>query len=347
MATQDSMATRGMKGEVWHICASFPGWDNRFAAKQRAIAVDKIGMRLLSYAAGGRSSFGALTPDGLGVVDLAARLRGVTDLSDLLAQERLSDAADVLSRMADTGGADHQLADVTFERLLPRPPKILCIGVNYGGRAAEYAERQTVRNRSYPSVFVRFPQTLVGHCQALVRPPESRRLDYEGEIVVVIGAGGRRIPVAAARRHIAGVTLGNDGTVRDWASHGKFNVTQGKNWASSGSIGPWLVTLDEIGGFESLRLTTRVNGELRQDDTPAAMRHPIEYLVHYLSTFVALKPGDAIFTGTPTGAGARLDPPRWLEPGDVVEVAVPEIGVLRNPVRDEPMPEPRPRPTER
>ena len=184
-------------------------------------------------------------------------------------------------------------------------------------------------------MFVRFPDSLTGHEQPLIRPPESAQLDYEGEITVVIGTGGRRIPVAEARNHIAGVSLGNEGTIRDWVRHAKFNVTQGKNWPSSGALGPWLVPLDEIGDFDNLHLTTAVNGEVRQNDTPASMKYPIEYQVHYLSTFTELHPGDVIFTGTPTGAGARQDPPVWLRPGDVVEVIVPGIGTLRNPIVDE------------
>ena len=285
-------------------------------------------MRLLSYTAHGASSFGVLTPDRTGVVDLAARVDGVIDLGDLIAQGRIDEA----TQWAVCDAADHALGDIVFERLLPRPGKIICIGVNYGGRSAEYAED---RGDAYPSVFVRFPATLVGHEQPLLRPPESEQLDYEGEIVVVIGTGGRRISVEQARSHIAGVTLGNEGTIRDWVRHGRFNVTQGKNWHRSGSIGPWLVTIDEIGDLDDLHLTTRVNGELRQDDLASNMRFSIEYQIHYLSTFVGLDAGDVIFTGTPTGAGARFDPPKWLTPGDVVEVTVPEIGTLRNPILDE------------
>ena len=286
-------------------------------------------MRLLSYTAQGDPTFGLLTPDGAGVIDLASRLDGVTDLGDLIAQGRLDEAA----RWAESSpAADHDLADIASERLIPHPGKIICIGVNYGGRGAEYAEE---RRDAYPSVFVRFPETLVGHEQPLLRPPESEQLDYEGEIVVVIGTGGRRIPIEQARSHIAGLSLGNEGTIRDWLRHGRFNVTQGKNWHRSGSVGPWLVTIDEIGALGDLHLTTRVNGELRQDDLAANMHFSIEYQIHYLSTFVGLDAGDMIFTGTPTGAGARFDPPRWLKPGDIVEVNVPEIGTLRNPVRDE------------
>ncbi len=285
-------------------------------------------MRFLSYSSHGRASFGAVV-DGDRIVDLGGRLDGVRDLGDLLVQDRLGDAR----RLVPSAEPDHRLADVTYERTVPRPGKILCIGVNYGGRNAEYRDGQAAPDR--PSVFVRFPESLVGHGQDLVRPPESDQLDYEGEIVVVIGRSGRRIPRHEARDHIAGLTLGNEGTIRDWVRHAKFNVTQGKNWARSGSLGPWMVTMDEVGDVEALRLTTRVNGELRQDDTPATMAFPIEAQIEYLSTFCTLEPGDLIFTGTPTGAGARFDPPRYLVPGDLVEVHVDGIGTLRNGVRDE------------
>lgn len=288
-------------------------------------------MKLLSYShpaiRDGRESFGVAADSG--VIDLTTRLDGVRDLSDLLTQSRLDEARTV----AETAEADVALDQITYLRTLPSPGKIFCIGVNYGGRNAEYKDGQDAPTK--PSVFVRFPSSFTGHGHDLVRPPESPQLDYEGEIVAVIGTGGRRIPRAEARTHIAGLALGNEGTIRDWVRHAKFNVTQGKNWDSSGSIGPWMTTLDEIGDFEQLHLTTHVNNELRQDDTPATMAYPIEFQIEYLSTFCTLEPGDIIFTGTPTGAGARFDPPRFLVPGDVVEVSVPELGTLRNGIRDE------------
>jgi 2-keto-4-pentenoate hydratase/2-oxohepta-3-ene-1,7-dioic acid hydratase in catechol pathway len=284
-------------------------------------------MRLLSYSTNGVPSFGLVTADGEGIIDLARRLPGATDLGAAIADDRLRE-----SMVFATARPDVAIASATFERVVPWPRKIFCIGVNYGGRSAEYSDPT---DAAYPSVFVRYPDSLTGHERPLVRPPESDQLDYEGEIVVVVGKAGRRIAVDDARRHIAGLTLGNEGTIRDWVRHAKFNVTQGKNWDSSGSVGPWMVTIDEFADFDGLHLTTRVNGEVRQDDTPATMKYPIEYQIHYLSTFTTLLPGDLIFTGTPTGAGARFDPPRWLAPGDVVEVNVPEIGTLRNSIVDE------------
>lgn len=284
-------------------------------------------MRLLTYSTPDATSFGLVDRAGTGVIDLRTRLAGVDDLGDLLAKGRLEEARSHVDEEAD-----HQLDTVTVDRLLPWPNKIFCIGVNYGGRAAEYADPG---DAAFPSVFVRFPDSFTGHDQGLIRPPESPQLDYEGEIVAVIGTAGRRIPVDRARSHLAGVTLGNEGTIRDWVRHAKFNVTQGKNWASTGAFGPHLVTMDEIPEFDALTLSTHVNGERRQHDSPATMKYSIEYQIHYLSTFTELRPGDVIFTGTPTGAGARFDPPRWLVPGDVVEVSVDEIGVLRNHVVDE------------
>ena len=184
-------------------------------------------------------------------------------------------------------------------------------------------------------MFPRFPESFVGHGQPLLRPPESEQLDYEGEIALVIGKAGRRIAAADAWSHVAGLTCLNEGTIRDWLRHGKFNVTQGKNWDASGSMGPWLVTADEFDPRAPLTVTTRVNGEIRQHDTTANLMFPFDELIRYISTWTTLQPGDVISTGTPIGAGVRFTPPRFLKPGDVVEVEVSGIGTLSNPVADE------------
>jgi len=306
-------------------------------------------MRLLSYSLDTspdrQPRWGLVDRSGIGVVDLGSRITDVTDLQTLVTAGRTAEAATHLNE-----AADHALDEVTFERPLAWPRKVFCIGVNYGGRAAEYLDPS---DASYPSVFVRFPDSFTGHDRALIRPPESPQLDYEGEIVAVVGRGGRRIPVADAPDHLLGLTLGNEGTIRDWVRHAKFNVTQGKNWETTGAIGPWITCFTAVnaggvagearggdGGLRrsdlgDLRITTTVNGEVRQDDSTATMKYDIAYQVHYLSTFTTLSPGDLIFTGTPTGAGARFDPPRWLVPGDVVEISVPGLGTLRNTVADE------------
>lgn len=274
----------------------------------------------------GRVSFGIWREDG--IVDLGTRLAGRhATLHALVAAGDLAAA-----RAVSSGPADHAHAEVRLDKPLLSFGKCICVGVNYPDRNAEYKDASDAPR--YPSLFIRFPESLVGPDAPLIRPPESVQLDYEGEIVIVIGKSGRRIPADAWAEHVIGYTLANEGTIRDWVRHGKFNVTPGKNWASSGSLGPWIVTADEVGDAP-LRVRTRVNGEVRQDDTTDRMVFPFARILEYVSTFCTLEPGDIILTGTPTGSGARFDPPRFLAPGDVVEVESPGIGILRNTVTDE------------
>ena len=284
-------------------------------------------MRLLSYRAEDRNSFGAVLETGE-IVDLRARL-GLRSLRELLENDALAAAAST----AQSAQPDYRLDDVTLLPTITNPQKIICIGVNYGNRNAEY--RDASDQPKYPSVFMRTRESLVGHNADIMRPPESEQLDYEGEIVIVIGRAGRRISRENAWQHIAGLSLMNEGSVRDWLRHAKFNVTQGKNFACSGSFGPWMITSDELDPRSELILTTHVNDELRQSDTTANLIFPFDYLISYLSTFYELKPGDIIATGTPTGAGARFDPPKYLRAGDRVTVHVDGIGTLSNVVADE------------
>ena len=265
--------------------------------------------------------------DGAQVWDLTARLGALSVKGliqgDLAAAER-----------ACRGPGDRRMDEITLALPLPDPGKIVCVGVNYVDRNAEYADGSMPPDK--PSLFMRTPLSLSPHGQAIWRPPESEQLDYEGEIVLVIGRAGRRVTAARAHDHIAGLTAMNEGSVRDWLRHGKFNVTQGKNFDRSGGLGPWIET--DLSGVELTDMTveTRVNGELRQRDTTANMAFPFARIIEYVSTFMTLLPGDLIATGTPTGAGARFDPPKWLVPGDVVEVEVEGVGTLRNTVEDEP-----------
>ena len=232
-----------------------------------------------------------------------------------------------------TDRRDYAVKDVKMLPPLTRPGKVICVGVNYPDRNSEYKDGSGAPE--YMSLFPRFISGFNGNGENLVRPPESEQLDYEGEIVVVIGKGGRRIAEAEAYDHIAAVTLCNEGTIRDWVRHAKFNVTQGKNWDRSASMGPWLMPFSGPEMIHGVTLETRVNGEVRQHDNTANMVFSFTKIINYISTFTTLSPGDMIVTGTPTGAGARLDPPQWLKPGDVVEIEVPTIGVLRNGIEDE------------
>ncbi|KRP99125.1 2-hydroxyhepta-2,4-diene-1,7-dioate isomerase [Bradyrhizobium yuanmingense] len=284
--------------------------------------------RLATYSVKGDVSYGAVLEGG--IVNLSARhARDYPTLREVIAAGKLiSFAEEAAGRKPD-----HALTEINWLPPVPAPEKIICIGVNYPDRNAEYKDGQEAPK--YPSMFMRSPRSFVGHDTPLVRPRASAQLDYEGEIVLVIGKPGRHIPESTALDHIAALTLCNEGSVRDWLRHAKFNVTQGKNFDSSGSLGPWLVPYTRESQVADIRLTTHVNGELRQDDRTSRLMFSVRYLLNYISTFATLAPGDIIITGTPTGAGARFDPPRYLKPGDIVEVEAEGIGRLRNGVVDE------------
>jgi len=284
--------------------------------------------RLATFSVNGVIKYGAV--DDGGVIDLSARHgKDYPTLREVV-------AAGALGRLAEDAARhqpDHALDAITWLPPIQQPEKIICIGVNYPDRNAEYKDGSDAPK--YPSMFMRTPRSFVGHEAPLVRPRASPQLDYEGELVLIIGKAGRHIAESAALDHIAAVTLCNEGTIRDWVRHAKFNVTQGKNFDSTGSLGPWLVPYANEAQIADIRLTTRVNGELRQDDRTSRLIFPFRYLIRYISTFTTLVPGDVIVTGTPTGAGARFDPPRYLKPGDIIEVEAEGVGLLRNGVIDE------------
>ncbi len=280
-------------------------------------------MKLITFHPdGGDQSYGLWRDDG--IVDLGRRF-SYHSLAAMIADGALD-----FARVHLPTEPDYTHDEVTLDKPLTDWGKCFCVGVNYPDRNEEYKDASDLPK--HPSLFIRFPESFTGPDMPLVRPPESAQLDYEGEVVLVIGKRGRRITAENWREHVCAFTIGNEGTIRDWVRHGKFNVTPGKNWSSTGSIGPWLVTMDET--IDVMRVTTRVNGELRQDDTTDRMMFPFGRILEYISTFCTLEPGDIIFTGTPTGSGARLDPPKFLAPGDIVEVEVSGLGVLRNGVID-------------
>jgi 2-keto-4-pentenoate hydratase/2-oxohepta-3-ene-1,7-dioic acid hydratase in catechol pathway len=281
-------------------------------------------MRLASYNLRGRPSFGAVVGDG--IVDLRARLSRFATLLEVFRAQALDEA----KAAADGVRPDVPLSEVELLPPLTAPEKILCIGINYANRGADY---NVTNNPKYPSMFYRAPNSMVGSGQKLIRPKISEQLDYEGEIAIVIGRECKHVAKDRALDVIAGITLANEGTIRDWTRHGQFNVTQGKNFDATGAIGPWIVTGVDL--KKPLHLITRKNGEVIQDDTTASMIFTFTDIISYTTTFMTLKAGDIICTGTPTKNTPKVDPPVWLKPGDTIEVECPDIGVLRNSVADE------------
>ncbi|WP_025038756.1 fumarylacetoacetate hydrolase family protein [Bradyrhizobium sp. DOA9] len=284
--------------------------------------------KLCTFLVDGKIRYGLFRPGG--VVDLSARLGSRwPGLKEVIADGALNQLVDAgTSFPLDFGDGEFRLVPP-----IESPEKIICVGVNYPDRNEEYKDGQAAP--SNPSLFIRFPRSFVGHEFPLTRPKASQQLDYEGEIAFIIGKPGRHIRQIDALDHIAALSIANEGTIRDWVRHAKFNVTQGKNFDGTGSIGPWIVPYRSEAQLADIRLTTRVNGEIRQDDRTSRMIFDFRRLISYISTFTTLVPGDVILSGTPTGAGARFDPPRWLAPGDIVDVEAEGIGLLRNGVVDE------------
>ncbi|MEO0390327.1 MAG: fumarylacetoacetate hydrolase family protein [Pseudomonadota bacterium] len=281
-------------------------------------------MKFATYTAEGRQHYGIDT--GAGMIACDPYHTEWSTLRDVI-------AADGLHSLVQHRDKPVSHTEFTYDIPIPNPEKIICVGVNFPDRNAEYKDGSEAP--PHMSLFPRFARSFVGHEGRVLRPPETPQLDYEGEIAVVIGKGGRRIAEADAYEHIAALTLCNEGTLRDWVRHAKFNVTQGKNWDASGAMGPWLVPFTAAAQLDDVQLTTHINGELRQSDRTGRMLFPIRHQIAYISTFTTLVPGDIIVTGTPTGAGARFDPPRYLVPGDDVVVSADGIGALRVTVTDE------------
>lgn len=265
----------------------------------------------------GTPSFGRL--NGETVHDLGAQ-GGPAFLKDALAGD--------LAALATT--ASYARADVRLLPVVPNPDKILCVGLNYATHVAETGREQ----KEHPAIFTRWADTLIADGDALLRPKESVRFDYEGELAVVIGKGGRRIPRARAMEHVAGYSIFNDASVRDWQRH-NIQFTPGKNFPATGAFGPAMVTPDEVGDLASQRVTTRLNGQIVQDQPISDLIWDIAFLIEYCSTFTELRPGDVIVTGTPGGVGDKRTPPLYMKAGDRVDVSVGVIGTLANPVIEE------------
>ncbi|SHG52781.1 2-keto-4-pentenoate hydratase/2-oxohepta-3-ene-1,7-dioic acid hydratase (catechol pathway) [Kaistia soli DSM 19436] len=283
-------------------------------------------MQFVSYTRLGLPGFGARV-DG-GIVDLTGRIRpGITSLRQAIAADLLGEAAPLVVGRP----AEFTEADVALLPVVPDPGKILCVGLNYETHRAE-TKRPDAK---HPTIFTRFADTQIAHRQPILKPRVSDHLDYEAELAVVIGRGGRYIPEDRALEHVAGYACYNDATIRDWQRH-TFQFTPGKNFPSTGPFGPQLVTPDEVGDYRTLKIVGRLNGQVMQEATLADLIFPIETLISYCSSFTPLRPGDVILTGTPGGVGDRREPPVFMKSGDVFEVEIPGVGLLVNPIAVEP-----------
>jgi len=279
-------------------------------------------MKFCSFRKDGAASYGVVTDDG--IVDLGARHDAPT-LRDFIAAGGLSSVDDKA-----TAAPDHALGDIRFDPVIPNPDKIICVGLNYHDHVQETGREVTPN----PVLFARYAGSQIGQGEALIKPRESEQFDYEGELAVIIGRECRRVPEDKALDVVAGYACYNDASVRDWQRH-THQFMPGKTFAGTGAFGPWMVGADEIPDPSALHLVTRLNGTVVQNTTTDLMIASVPRLIAYCSTILPLLPGDVIVSGTPGGVGAKRTPPLWMKDGDVCEVEISGIGVLRNPVRAE------------
>jgi 2-keto-4-pentenoate hydratase/2-oxohepta-3-ene-1,7-dioic acid hydratase in catechol pathway len=299
------------------FCSSFVSDASVVAARPTTDSTGHLrcSIRLASYRINGRDSYGVVEAER--IADLGEGRYG--DLRSWLGGKEMAEAAKVAPSIA--------VSEVVWRPVIPNPDKILCVGLNF----LEHIREVGKKVEDYPLVFLRLTSTQVGHLQPLIRPRASENLDFEGELAVIVGKRGRHISKEDALQHVAGYSIYNDASVRDWQRH-TTQYTPGKNFPSTGAFGPWLVTADEIPDPTKLHLTTRLNGDVVQDSGLDDLRFSISEIISYISPFTELVPGDVIITGTPKGVGAGRKPPLWMKPGDTVEVEISSIGKLRNPI---------------
>jgi 2-keto-4-pentenoate hydratase/2-oxohepta-3-ene-1,7-dioic acid hydratase in catechol pathway len=282
-------------------------------------------MKLASFMVNGKATYGAATDGGL--VDIGAALGAkYPDLKAALAAGALDEVTAAAGGAPTAGSVD----DAHFLPVIPNPDKIVCIGLNYKSHIEETGRSDS----DYPAIFTRWANTQVGHNQPMIRPNNSDRFDYEGELAVVIGKRARHVSEADALGHVAGYSCYNDGSIRDWQRH-THQFIPGKNFPGTGGFGPWMVTTDEIPDPSALELMTRLNGNEMQRSKTNLLVFDVPFLIRYISDFTALEPGDVIVTGTPGGVGFKRNPPVFMKAGDTIEVEITGVGTLVNPIADE------------
>jgi 2-keto-4-pentenoate hydratase/2-oxohepta-3-ene-1,7-dioic acid hydratase in catechol pathway len=283
-------------------------------------------MKLMTFDAGNGTRVGLATDTG--VVDLNAQA-GVTSLRQLFAEGKIADMA----RYAGAD-ADHALDDVRFLPVVPDPVHIWCVGVNYMDHLQEAIDAGLPRSKSeHPMIFGRYADTLVGHKQNLLKSPVVHKLDYECELAVIIGKGGRYIKPEEALDHVIGYSCFNEGSARDWQYH-TAQVVPGKNFQGTGGFGPWMVTTDEIPDPQVLDISTVLNGETLQSANTKDMIFDVRTIISYVSHISELQPGDVIASGTPSGVGQSREPQVFMQPGDTCEIHIEKVGVLVNSIAE-------------
>jgi 2-keto-4-pentenoate hydratase/2-oxohepta-3-ene-1,7-dioic acid hydratase in catechol pathway len=281
-------------------------------------------MKVVSFVRNGKSSYGVVVNDG--IVDMGAKLG--SKYPDLVAVLKAGALAEV-EAAAKGASADLPYDGTTLLPVIPNPGKIVCVGVNYDEHRREMGREPP----GHPTIFVRFPESQVAHNQPLLKPAESDKLDYEAELAVIIGKRGYKVSEDDAFSIVAGYSCYNDGSVRDWQTHtGQF--TPGKNFNATGGFGPWMVTADEIPDAQKLAIQSRLNGQVMQSSNTDLMTFNIRKIIKYVTTFTPLEPGDVIATGTPGGVGTKRNPPVYMKDGDIIEIEIEKVGLLRNPVKN-------------
>ena len=279
-------------------------------------------MKLVSFSRLGKARFGAVVKDG--VIDLTGKLDpDVNTIKELISLHMEDQAEEFIAGK----NKDLSFSDITFLPVIPDPEKIMCVGLNYLEHKKETG-RPDVDN---PTIFTRFADSQVAHMQPMIKPDNSDRFDYEAEMAIIIGKGGRFISEDEALSHIAGYACYNDGSIRNYQRH-TSQYTPGKTFPGTGGFGPYMVTPSEVGDYRKLPIELRLNGNIMQKATLADLIFPIPRLISYISEFTALSSGDVIVTGTPGGVGDKRKPPVYMVPGDIVEVDIGMLGVLRNPI---------------
>jgi 2-keto-4-pentenoate hydratase/2-oxohepta-3-ene-1,7-dioic acid hydratase in catechol pathway len=281
-------------------------------------------MKVVSFVRNGKSSYGVVVNDG--IVDVGAKLGA--KYPDLVAVLKAGALAEV-EAAAKGAAVDLPYEGTTLLPVIPNPGKIVCVGVNYDEHRREMGREPP----GHPTIFVRFPESQVAHNQPLLKPAESDKLDYEAELAVIIGKRGYKVSEDNAFDIVAGYSCYNDGSVRDWQTHtGQF--TPGKNFNATGGFGPWMVTADEIPDAQKLAIQSRLNGQVMQSSNTDLMTFNIRKIIKYVTTFTPLEPGDVIATGTPGGVGTKRNPPVYMKDGDIIEIEIEKVGLLRNPVKN-------------